>query len=50
MSQETLNAIEEARDYFNEIWNEGYCTPEMSKYQNKVEKIFETLGIEPDYA
>lgn len=50
MNDEVKNAIYEARDYFNRMWNDGYVTGEMIKYHNKVEKIFELLGIVPDYA
>jgi len=50
MTQETLDALNEAREYFNKMWNEGFVTGEMQSYQNKVEKVFETLGIKPDYA
>ena len=50
MKEETINAINEARDYFNRMYNEGYVTDEMLNYQNRVEKVFETLGIKPDYA
>jgi hypothetical protein len=50
MSQETINALTDAREYFNKMWNEGFVTGEMQSYQNKVEKVFETLGIKPDYA
>ena len=49
MTQETINALTEAREYFNKMWNEGFVTDEMKSYQNKVEKVFETLGIKPDY-
>lgn len=31
------------------MFNEGYVTDEFLNYHNKVEKLFETLGIEPDY-
>lgn len=50
MKEETINALTEAREYFNKMWNEGFVTDEMQSYQNKVEKVFETLGIKPDYA
>ena len=50
MTQETINALTEAREYFNKMWNEGFVTDEMKGYQRKVEKVFETLGIKPDYA
>lgn len=50
MTQETINALTEAREYFNKMWNEGFVTDEMKSYQNKVEKVFEILGIKPDYA
>ena len=50
MTEETINALNEAREYFNVMCNEGFVTDEMKSYQRKVEKVFETLGIEPDYA
>lgn len=49
MTKETEKAINESRNYFNRMWNDGFITGEMTKYHNLVEKIFETLGITPDY-
>lgn len=49
MSEKTIDAINEARDYFNEMLIAGFVSSEMITYKNKVEEVFETLGIKPEF-
>ena len=48
MNEKTIKAFSEAREYFYKMWSEGRVTREMLNYRDKVEEVFETLGIDPD--
>lgn len=49
MTEETRNALNEAENYYNNMFDEGYVTDEFLNYHDMIEKLFETLEIEPDY-
>ena len=48
MNEKTIKAFSEAREYFYKMWIEGHVTSEMLNYRDKVEEVFETLGIDSD--
>jgi hypothetical protein len=46
--EEIQEQLKNIREYFNEWYEEGYITDEFFEYHNRVEKLLEMLGFEPE--
>lgn len=48
MNEEIKEQLKKIREYFSEHHYQGYVTDEWFEYHDRVEKLLEMLGFEPE--